>query len=174
MASFIERMVGAARLDVKTYEEVEADPGALGQAVVVVVLSSIAAGVGSGEGRLIVGALGALIAWLIWAFLTFVIGTKLLPQPETKADVGQLLRTVGFAASPGLLRVFGFIPAIGDIVMLVVSVWMLASMVVAVRQALDYTSTWRAVGVCVVGWIVVVLWAVIVGGLVTAGGMFSR
>ena len=173
MASLIERMVGAARLDVKTYEEVEADPGALGQAVVVVVLSSIAAGVGSGEGRIIVGALGALIAWLIWAFLTFVIGTKLLPQPETKADVGQLLRTVGFAASPGLLRVFGFIPLIGDIVMLVVSVWMLASMVVAVRQALDYTSTWRAVGVCVVGWIVVVLWAVIVGGLVAVGGGFS-
>jgi hypothetical protein len=135
------------------------------------VLSSIAAGVGSGEGRLIVGALGALLAWLIWAFLTFVIGTKLLPQPGTHADVGQLLRTVGFAASPGLLRVFGFIPVIGDIIMLVVSVWMLASMVVAVRQALDYTSTWRAVGVCVVGWTVVVLWAVIVGGLLGAGGM---
>ncbi len=173
MASFMDRVVGAAKLDVRTYEEVEADSGAVWQAVAVVVLSSIAAGIGSGEGQLIIGALGALLAWLIWAFLTFVIGTKLLPQPQTEADVGQLLRTVGFAASPGLLRVFGFIPVIGGLVMLVVSIWMLASMVVAVRQALDYTSTWRAVGVCVVGWIVVVLWALIVGGLVGGGALLS-
>jgi hypothetical protein len=173
MASFMDRVVGAAKLDVRTYEEVEADPGAVWQAVAVVVLSSVAAGIGSGEGQLIVGALGALLAWLIWAFLTFVIGTKLLPQPQTEADVGQLLRTVGFAASPGLLRVFGFIPLIGGVVMLVVSIWMLASMVVAVRQALDYTSTWRAVGVCVVGWIVVVLWALIIGGLVGGGALLS-
>jgi hypothetical protein len=173
MASFMDRAVGAAKLDVRIYEEIEADESAFGQAMVVVVLSSVAAGIGSGQGRLITGAIGALIAWFIWALLTYVIGTKLLAQPQTKADVGQLLRTIGFASSPGILRVFGILPAIGGLVMLVTSLWLLAAMVVAVRQALDYTSTWRAVGVCLVGWLVVVIWSLVMGGLLSAGGLFG-
>lgn len=166
MASFMDRVVGAAKLDVRTYEEVEADTTATGQAVAVVVLSSLAAGIGSGEGRYIVGAIGALVGWFIWAFLCYVIGTKLLPEANTKADVGELLRTLGFAAAPGILRVFGFIPILGWLVMLVVGIWMLATMVVAVRQALDYTSTLRAVGVCIVGWLVLVIWGIFMAGLI--------
>jgi len=124
----------------------------------VVVLASIAGGVGSGRlGGLtgfFIGTVGALIGWFIWAALTYFIGTRILPEPTTRADVGELLRTTGFSSSPGLIRVLGLVPGITEIVFLVSGVWMLTAMIIAVRQALDYRSTLRAVGVCVIGWVV--------------------
>ena len=161
MTSFKDRIIRAAKLDVNLYEEVEADKGALGQAMGVVVLSSIAAGVGTiargGLGGVLIGTITAIIGWYIWAYLTYFIGTKLLPEPQTKADHGELLRTIGFSSSPGLIRVLGIIPGIGALIFLVASIWMLVAMVIAVRQALDYNSTLRAVGVCVIGWIIQML-----------------
>jgi hypothetical protein len=158
MASFTDRMIRAAKLDVSLYEEVEADTTAMGQATGVVVLSSVAAGIGTmahgGVGGIIIGTLGVLLAWYVWALLTYLIGTKLLPEPQTRADVGELLRTIGFSTSPGLIRALGIIPALTGVVFLVTGIWMLAAMVVAVRQALDYSGTLRAVGVCVIGWFV--------------------
>lgn len=158
MADFKDRIIRAARLDVHLYEEVEEDKGAMGQAMGVVVLSGVAAGIGSatkgGLGMIVLGTIAAIIGWYLWAYLTYLIGTKLLPQPQTKADPGELLRTIGFSTSPGLIRVLGIIPALREVVFLIASIWMLVAMVIAVRQALDYTSTLRAVGVCIVGWIV--------------------
>jgi hypothetical protein len=157
MASLQDRIIRAAKLDVRLYEEVEADKGAMGQAMAVVILSSIAGGIGTparlGLGGILVGTIAALVAWYIWAFLTYFIGTKLLPEPQTKADVGELLRTIGFSSSPGLIRVAGIIPFLRGLVFIVAGVWMLVAMVIAVRQALDYQSTSRAVGVCIIGWI---------------------
>lgn len=158
MANFSERLMGAARLDVSTYEEVEADTTATGQAMIVVVLSSLAAGIGSIGDVGVVGILGitvaALIGWFIWAGLTYLIGTKMLPEPQTKADMGELLRTTGFASSPGILRVLGILPLLGGLVSLVASIWMLVAFVIAVRQALDYKGTGRAVAVCLIGFVV--------------------
>ena len=160
MASFVERMIGAARLNVSTYEEVGADTTASGQAMAVVVLSSVAAGVGTlhrwSLASLVVGILLALVGWFVWAFLTYLVGTKLLPEPQTRSNVGELLRTTGFSSSPGVLRILGVLPGLGWLVSLAVTIWMLIAMVVAVRQALDYTSTGRAVGVCIIGWIIYV------------------
>jgi len=151
-------MIRAAKLDVDLYEEVEADQGALRQAMVVVALSSVAAGIGNygqaGLGGIFIGTVVAIVGWYIWAYLTYFIGTRLLPEPQTRADHGELLRTIGFSSSPGLIRVFGIIPGLTQIVFLVASIWMLVAMIIAVRQALDYESTWRAVGVCAIGWIV--------------------
>ena len=158
MASFGNRIVRAAKLEVALYEEVEADKSALGQAMGVVVLSSVAAGLGTalrgGLPGILLGVLMALVGWYIWAYLTYLIGAKLLPEPQTKADHKELLRTVGFSSSPGLIRVLGLIPGLGNIVFSIAAVWMLVAMVIAVRQALDYKSTLRTVGVCVIGWIV--------------------
>ena len=158
MTSFKDRVIRAAKIDVHLYEEVEADTGAMGQAMGIVVLSSIAAGVGSiargGLGGILIGTLAALIGWYVWAYLTYFIGTKFLPEPQTKADFGELLRTIGFSSSPGLIRVLGIIPGLGGMVFLAASIWMLVAMVIAVRQALDYKSTLRAIGVCVIGWII--------------------
>jgi hypothetical protein len=172
MASITDRMIRAAKLDVNLYEEVEADKGAMGQAMGVVVLSSIAAGIGTigtaGIKGLVLGTIVALVGWFIWAFLTYFIGTRLLPEPQTKADYGELLRTIGFSSSPGVLRVLGIIPMMGSILSFICGIWMLVSMVIAVRQALDYKSTWRAVGVCLIGWIVQIVIFGIFFGL--AGG----
>jgi len=159
MSSFKDRIIGAAKLNVQVYEEVEADKSAMRQAMGVVVLSSLAAGLGSiGRGGvgggILMGTIAALIGWYIWAYMTYFIGTKLLPEPQTKADHGELLRTIGFSSSPGLIRVLGIIPGLTGIVFMIASVWMLVAMVIAVRQALDYQSTLRAVGVCVIGWII--------------------
>lgn len=158
MNPFIEKMIRAAKLDVNLYEEVEADKSALLDSMLVVVLASVAGGIGTigrvGGTGIITGTLAALIGWLIWSYVTFIIGTKLMPTPETKADYGELLRTIGFSSSPGLIRVLGIIPGLSGIVTFVASIWMLVTMVVAVRQALDYTSTPRAVGVCIIGWII--------------------
>ena len=157
-STFNDRIIRAAKLDVNLYEEVEADKETMGQAMGIVILSSIAAGIGlyksGGLGGIIICTLSALIGWYIWASLTCFIGTKLLPEKQTEADLGELLRTIGFSSSPGLLRVVGIIPGIGMIFFHLASIWMLVAMVVAVRQALDYNSTFRAVGVCVIGYII--------------------
>lgn len=158
MANLVDRMVRASKLDVNLYEEVEADKGAMGQAVAVVFISSVAAGIGSigffGIRGLIFGTIGALIGWVIWAFLAYIIGTKLLPEPQTKSDMSEMMRTIGFAASPGVIRILAFIPFIGPILSFIAGIWMLVAMVIAVRQALDYQSTWRAIGVCIIGFII--------------------
>ena len=169
MTGYTDRIIRAAKLDVNLYEEVEADKAAMGQAVGVVILSSVAAGLGSigdmGFVGLLTGTIGALISWFVWAYLTYFIGTKLLPEPQTKADPGELLRTIGFASSPGLIRVLGIIPGLTWFVFFVAGIWMLVAMVVAVRQALDYQSTLRAVGVCAIGWVIQVILQVLIFSL---------
>ncbi|MFO7963407.1 MAG: hypothetical protein R6U50_05750 [Desulfobacterales bacterium] len=161
MNPYVNRMVRAAKLDPQLFEEVEADRSAMGQAVGVVLLSSLAAGIGSltqgGGTGLVFGMLAALVGWFIWAFLTYFIGTKILPTPQTKADYSELLRAIGFSSSPGIIRILGIIPGLTGIIFFAAGIWMLIAMVIAVRQALDYESTFRALGVCVIGWIVQVL-----------------
>jgi hypothetical protein len=158
MVSLKNRIIGAALLRAEVYEEVEADKGALGQAAVVVIISSIAAGIGNiargGFGGVFVGTIVALVGWCIWAYLTYLIGVKILPEPETKSDPGELLRTIGFASAPGIIRILAIIPCLESLVFLGAAIWMLVAMVIAVRQALDYASTLRAVIVCAIGWIV--------------------
>jgi hypothetical protein len=158
MTNLKDRMIRAAKLDANLYEEVEGDADALKQAMIVVVISSVAAGFGFiqkvGFGGLVMGTVTALLGWFVWAFLTHQIGTKILAEPQTKADMGEMLRTIGFASSPGVIRVLAIIPGVSGIVLLVASVWMLTAMVIAVRQALDYKSTLRAFGVCFIGWII--------------------
>jgi hypothetical protein len=169
MASLTERMLGAAKLDAATYEEVETDATATPQAMLVVVLANLAAGVGMlrevGLGGLLLATLVSLIGWYVWAFVTYFVGTRFLPGPKTQADVGQLLRTLGFSASPGLIRVLGLIPGLHWVVSLVAALWMLAAMVVAVRQALDYETTGRAVVVCLIGFVINFVVLIVLGTL---------
>lgn len=156
MTLFFYRVMGAAVLDGGSYEGVEADAHVTGQAAAVVLLSSLAAGIGAGgiygvHPGVIVGAGAlALVTWLAWAMLAFQIGTRVLPEPQTSATLGQLLRTTGFAAAPGLLQVFAVLPAMTVPVFVVTTSWMFAAMVVGVRHALDYESTARALAVCAV------------------------
>ncbi len=166
MATLTERMIGAARLDAQTYEEVEHDETATSQAMLVVVLASLASGVAvfgqAGLLGLLLGTVMSLVGWVIWAAIVYFVGTRILPTAETEADLGQLLRTIGFSASPGLLAVFGVIPGLGALIRIVASLWQLAAMVVAIRQALDFESTGRAVGVCLIGWLAYLIFSWVV------------
>lgn len=157
MAGIGNRIVRAARLEPALYEEVEADRAATGEALAVVVLSSVAGGLSAlGQGGLrglVMGTLGDVIGWVIMALTILFVGTKLLAGPQTRADLGELLRTMGYASSPGLIRVVGIIPGAGWIANPVALLWVLAATVIAVRQALDFPSTGRAVAVCIVGWV---------------------
>ena len=176
MNIFLNRMLRAAKLDVNLYEEVEADRGAMGQAMGVVILSSLANGLGTmgraGMAGILIGTISALIGWYIWAYLTYFIGTRFLPETQTRADHGELLRTIGFSSSPGLIRILAIFPFLEAIVLTVASVWMLVAMVIAVRQALDYRSTLRALAVCGIGWIIqiliLILFLMIFGGTASA------
>jgi len=171
MASFPNRILGASLLRSATYEEIEADRDADGQAFAVVMLAAAGAGIGSIENAgglgLLTFALATVGGWYIWAYSAFLIGTRLLPSKETVADQNELLRVIGFSAAPGILRVFMLIEDIALPVFVLCNVWMLVAMVIAVRQALDYTSTLRAVTVCAIGFPIYAL--ALVGSILTLG-----
>lgn len=176
-SSFTTRMIRAAKLEPALYEEVEADRNATAQAAAVVVLASIAAGIGSiyytGGAGFILTAIGALIGWFIWAALVYFIGAKVMPEPQTDASIAQLLRTTGFSSAPGIVRIVGIVPGFGFIFMWIGNIWMLVAMIIAVRQALDYRSTWRAIGVCILGWIVQVVIIYLIGGIAGGAGVVA-
>jgi hypothetical protein len=155
MASFPERLLRASLLDAELYEEVEADEGAGRQALAVVLLSSLAVGVGgianSGAEGILVQVVCAVVGWWAWAYTTYFIGARLMPTEDTSADPGQLLRTMGFAGAPGIVRILMLVPVLAFPAWIVGTLWELVAMVVAVRQALDYTSTLRAIAVAAIG-----------------------
>jgi hypothetical protein len=158
MASLTERMAGAMKADVATFEEVEKDPAALGQAVTVILIAAVASLIGnifrSGLSGGLVGLVATFIGYGVWTVLVVLIGTKLMPEPSTKADFPEGFRVIGFAASPGVFNVLAIIPFLGPLISFIISLWMLVVMVVAVRTVLDYTSTGRAVIVCLIGFVV--------------------
>jgi len=159
--TFADRVKGVLLLDVKTFEEIEADTTANAQALLVVVAASLVAGLGAGINLGVIGLLretiGALVGWVMWAGVTWVIGSKLLPEPQTHTDMGELLRVIGFAYAPQLFAFFAFIPFLGGVISTIVACWLLAATILAVRQALDYVSTPRAAAVVLIGWLIFVV-----------------
>jgi hypothetical protein len=161
-------MTRAAKLDVNFYEEVEADTTANGQAFLAVIAVSLATGIGAGIAGLatkgglwfiwglFTGLIASIVGWLVWSFFTYILGTRVFKGPETSATWGELLRTIGFSNSPGVFRFFSFIPFLGGVISFAVSVWALIAGIIAVRQALDF-STGRAIATCIVGWIIYML-----------------
>ncbi len=167
--TFPQRAIGVARLEVPVFEEIEADRHATSQALVIVVLSSMAAGIGLTSSvynaPVVHRVMLALLLWVFWATATYIVGVYLMPEPQTQTNVGELLRTIGFAASPGILRIFGFIPALGDVIYGLSTAWMFVAMVIAIRQALDYKSTGRAILVCLITWTLALLITAMVGAI---------
>jgi hypothetical protein len=168
-------MIGAATLDARVYEEIEADHAATIQALAVVALAAVAAGVGRVVGGIGINhVLQALLMWVVWAGLSYAVGVYLIPEPQTNANLGQMLRTIGFAASPGILRFLRFVPLLGPVISFIVGIWMVLAMVVAIRQALDYKSLGRAAVVCLIAWFVAMLMGVVFGAMlfISAGSLF--
>lgn len=160
--SIVDRMKGAAMLDVATYEEVEHDSTATGQAAVVVMIVAVCSAIGSigAGGRGIIGSvISAIVGWLVWAGITYVIGDKMLGGTATW---GELLRTLGFAQTPGVFFFFGFIPILGWLVKPVIGLWILVAGIIAIRQALDF-STGRAIGTALLGWLALMILSLVFG-----------
>ena len=156
MEKMLERMLGAALLKVDTFEDVEHDRSATVQALLVVIIVSISSGVGAllqdiineDEIRvvnaLVLGVIGGVASWALWALGTWIVGSTILKTADTEADWGQLARGTGFAQAPGIFSFLVFIPVVGWLIGIVIFIWKFAAMLIAVRQCLDYTSTWRA------------------------------
>ena len=168
-AAFPRRVIGAALLRPATYEDVEADPAATPQALTVVVLSSACAGLGMaglsarGAASVVLFSVLALALWAAWSLVALEIGVRILPSAETRSDLGELLRTTGFASGPGMIRILGLVPGIAAPVLVISTIWMLAAMIVAIKQALDYTTYRRAIAVCLLGWLFAAGFAVLFG-----------
>lgn len=181
--SLVNRMIRGAKLEVNLYEEVEADSTATSQALIAVIVVSLATGIGTGmAGIATMGALGffwglltglavSLVGWLAWAYIAYILGTTIFKGPKTSATWGELLRTIGFAHSPGVLRIFSFVPFVGGIIAFGASIWFLIASVIAVRQALDF-STGRAIGTCIVGWLIYMVLFLLVYFLLGAAALF--
>jgi hypothetical protein len=160
MGLFFRRFIGALVLDAAAFEEVEGDPRSGLQSTSVVVLAAAAAGMAVMGWDLIdpvafIGGIAFLLTgWVVWIGLISAIGTIALPEPETRSSTIELMRTLGFAAAPGVWLVFASMRAVAPLVVAVVAVWMIAATVIGMRQALDYRSTVRAMVVCVAGWVI--------------------
>jgi len=157
----ISRMLRASMLDAHVYEEVESDSSTIVQAVLIVVVVAVARGVATLSVTdnilgIAFGIIAGLLSWAVWAFITYMVGTKLLKTGDTESSWGELARVTGFAQSPGILFLIAVVPVVGTWILPVVSLWQLAAMVVGIRQALDYTSTFRAIGVVLIGFVAVI------------------
>lgn len=167
--TLVQRAIGAARLDIPTYEEVEADRDATGQAAIVVAVAAVCSAIGSigdGTSGMIGGLIAALIGWLVWSGVTYLIGTMFFGGT---ADWGELLRTIGFAQAPGVFYILGIIPVLGVLVKLAVAIWVLVAGIVAIRQALD-VSTGKAVLTAIVGWLALLIPMMLLGGMAAMMG----
>lgn len=166
--ALIDRMKGAAMLRIATYEEVEADTTATAQAAAVVTMVAVARAIGafgSGGPGIIGAAVAAVVGWLLWSGITYLIGDKLLGGTATW---GELLRTIGFAQAPGMLLLLAFVPVLGGLIAFAVAVWILIAGIVAIRQALDF-STGKAVITAVLGWLALIIPMAILRGLGLGG-----
>jgi hypothetical protein len=168
MASFQDRVVGAMRLQAATFEDIEHDPSAVSQSVMVVLAVAIAGVIGASgfglyPGAAVASIVFALIGWAISSAVVWLIGTRLMPGKNTEADFPQVLRVVGFAQAPGLFSILGIIPILGYLIRFAVWIWTLVALVIAVRQALDYDDTLKAVIVCVIAWVVMFVATLMVG-----------
>ena len=158
MKRFFNRFLRAAKLDASFYQEIIADKGMLNQALIVVFIYCMAAAYGTfgggGATKTNIVMITTLLGWYVWAFSTYMVGARILPEDRTEPDRKAILRVLGFASAPGVLRVLGFMPGLGLVVLLAATGWMIAAATVGVKLALNYESTYRALGVCIVGMII--------------------
>ena len=178
--SLTDRMVRAARLETGLYNEVEADLSATNQALTVVVVTALAGGIGAALGQalagrptavvggLIGGVIAELVGWLVWSYVMYLVGTRVF---HGTATYGELLRTLGFANSPGVLLILRFIPVLGGLIALIVGIWRIVAGFIAVREALDLDNgnTLATIVVGIVAYLVVLLIVALVLGTIGLG-----
>ena len=154
---FLNRVFRSIKIDPDVYDEVQKDKTATLSAAIVVVISSLAAGIAAkqlGASSFIFAPILSLLSWFVWAYIVYFVGVKLFPDAKTKTTHAALLRAIGFSSAPGIIRVFSFTPELMTVTFIGSALWMLACMVVAVRQTLNFKSLWKALGVVIMSWFV--------------------
>lgn len=169
--SLLRRMVRASRLEAGLFEEVEADKKSISQALIVVLLATAAGGLGSHLGghsprHVVIDLLEPLVLWSVGSVFSYMVGATFLRGPHTATDYAEVLRTTGFGFAPGIFRVLAGVPppSVGFACTVVADLWMLAAGIVAVRQALDFT-TLRAIATFGVSYLL--LWLTLSGLLIS-------
>jgi hypothetical protein len=165
MKIFLNRFFRAAKLDVSLFQEIIADPKTFTQALIVVLIYSMTSAWGtlgrSGAVGNNIGMITTLMGWYVWGFSTYMVGARLLPEAGTEPDRKTILRVTGFACAPGIVRILGFIEGFGLVVIFIALAWMVAAATVGVKQALNYESTARALGVCIIGMLISIVFQAI-------------
>ena len=154
---FINRIYRSIKIEPQLFDEVQKDKKATIQAAIVVVLSSAAAGVGAiqlGATNFFIAPLLSLISWVVWAYIVYFVGVKLFPEKNTETTHSALLRSIGFSSAPGIIRIFAFNSDLMTVTFIGSAFWMLACMVVAVKQTMNYLSLWKAFGIVIISWLV--------------------
>ena len=154
---FLNRIFRSVKIDPEVFNEVQKDKKATISAAIVVILSSSAAGIGAaslGSGNFILAPIFSLISWFVWAYIVYFVGVRLFPDTRTKTTQFALLRAIGFSSAPGIIRIFGFNEELMTVTFVGSAFWMLACMVVAVKETLNYKSLWKALGVVIISWFV--------------------
>jgi len=154
---FLNRVFRSVKIDPEVFNEVQKDKNATISAAIVVILSSTAAGIGATKiemGNFILAPVFPLISWFVWAYIVYFVGVKLFPDTKTKTTQFALLRAIGFSSAPGIIRIFGFNEELMTVTFIGSAFWMLACMVVAVKETLNYKSLWKALGVVIISWFV--------------------
>ena len=153
---FLNRIFRVVKIDPDVFNEIQKDKNATISAAIVVVISSTAAGIGAaslGTSNFILAPIFSLISWFVWAYVVYFVGVKLFPDTRTKTTQFALLRAIGFSSAPGIIRIFAFNEGLMIVTFLGSFIWMLACMVVAVKETLNYKSLWKALGVVIISWL---------------------
>ena len=154
---FINRVYRSVKIDPEVFDEVQKDKHATIAAGAVVVMSSLAAGIAAshlGAVNFFLAPVLSLVTWFVWAYIVYFVGVKLFPDTKTKTTHLSLLRSIGFSSAPGMIRIFGFSEDLMTVTFIGSAFWMLACMVVAVKQTLNYKSLWKSLGVVIIAWFV--------------------
>tara|TARA_B110000902_G_scaffold120016_1_gene140713 strand:- start:492 stop:1013 length:522 start_codon:yes stop_codon:yes gene_type:complete len=153
---FLSRIYRSIKIDPEVFDEVQKDKNATIAAGIVVVLSSLAAGIGAshlGTINFFLAPVLSLVTWFVWAYIIYFVGVKLFPDLKTKTTHLALLRSIGFSSAPGMIRIFGFNGDLMTVMFVGSAFWMLVCMVVAVKQTLNYKSLWKALGIVIIAWL---------------------
>ncbi|MFW6136141.1 MAG: Yip1 family protein [Chloroflexota bacterium] len=173
----INRVIRAAMLDGAFFKEAEADISLNQEALMVVILVSLAGSIGTFIGGVMGGEIGSallgliaalvtgVVTYYIWAYVTYFVGTKLF---NAEVDPGELLRVLGYASGPRALSILSFIPCVGWIVAFAGGVWSLIAGFIGAREALDLDTTKTLITI-VIGWIIIMIVTAVVMAVLGVG-----
>ncbi|MDP6822412.1 MAG: hypothetical protein QF554_03890 [Dehalococcoidia bacterium] len=147
------RVVNAALLNRRTFRGIQEDPTGTAQVYILVGAAAIAAGIGTlGDLSLVVqNVLLTVAGWLIYAHVAWFMRSYIFDTIHAEASRPNMLRVVGIAYGPGLLRAFGFFPGVGEFVFVAATIWIVVGIAVGLRSTLAFENYGPVAGIIAIG-----------------------